>query len=85
MADDFEYECLKVLREEHKDDHNLIRLWIIKWSWSLAPVLEKRRIWIDKDGNEKTRKAVGLTIDDVNYIAEHHDMILGILQGDANE
>jgi hypothetical protein len=75
-----EFECLKVLREDHKDDHNLVRLWIVKWSWSDTPVLEKRRIWIDKEGVEKTRKAVGLTKADVDYISENHQTITTILQ-----
>ena len=78
-----EFESLKVLHEEHIDDHNLIRLWIVRWKWGKTPVLEKRRIWIDKEGVERTRKAVGLNKADVDYISKHQDEIVRILEGDA--
>ena len=78
-----EFEVLKVLKEEHKDEHNLIRLWIVKWNLGSEPVLEKRRIWIDKNGDENTRKAVGLNQADLNYIIEHQQEITRILQGAA--
>lgn len=83
MTEEREFESLKVLREEHIDDHNLIRLWIVRWKWGKAPVLEKRRIWINKEGIEKTRKAVGLSKADVDYISKHQDEIVRILEGDA--
>jgi hypothetical protein len=77
-----EFKVLKVLKEEHKDDHNLIRLWIVKWNMASRPVLEKRRIWIDKHGDENTRKAVGLSLEDVDYITQNQEEISRILKGE---
>jgi len=82
MSDNKEFEAIKVLREEHIDDHNLIRLWIVKWKWGSSPVLEKRRIWIDKEGVERTRKAVGLNANDIIHISKIQDEVVKILEGE---
>jgi hypothetical protein len=83
MSAEQEFTNLLTLREEHIDDHNLIRLWVVRWNWGNHPVLEKRRIWIDKEGVERTRKAVGMTKADVEYISEHQQEIISILEGNA--
>jgi len=82
MSEEFSFKALKVLREEHTDDKNLIRLWIVCWGKG-KPVLEKRRVWIDVDGTEKPRKMVGMNNDDLKYIINNQETITSILQGDA--
>jgi hypothetical protein len=84
MDEKFKFKPLKVLREQHNDENNLIRLWVVQWG-SGTPVLEKRRVWIDKDGTEKPRKMVGLDTDDLNYIVEHQYEIANILQGEVQQ
>ena len=76
-----EFQCLRLLREEHKDEHNLIRLWIVKWNFAKEPVLEKRRIWIDKHGVENTKRLTGFTQDDLLFIIEHQEEISKTLNG----
>jgi hypothetical protein len=86
MSDDFPKEEKKIdctvlkVFDEKKTGRGLARLRIVKWGkW--PPVLEKREFWFDEDEQEKTGKAKGLKLEDIDIIFAHADEIKTLLKG----
>jgi len=59
---------------------NQVVLWVVQWSSAIAPVLEKRRLYVLKDGTVRTYGQMGLTLEDWKYISEHWTSICEALQ-----
>lgn len=66
----FTFEVLKVLREEG-EGQQMTALQVVKWERAGAPALEKRRIYVTRDGQRRFRKLVGLSASDVAYVVQH--------------
>ena len=75
----FQHEIVKILKTERMDGKNRIDLRIVRWQVAHQRTLEKRRIW-EKDGENRFRKMVGLTAEDVKLIVDNSQEILSLLQ-----
>lgn len=59
---------------------NRYRLWVVQWTNGQFPVLEKRRIYVCKDGRERTYKQMGLSMSDMVCVADKWKEIQQALQ-----
>jgi len=66
------------LNPENTANRVIIR--VCQWTRQEEPVLEVRRCYRKKDGEEKWDKLRGWTIDDLRIVAEHQPEIIAALQ-----
>jgi hypothetical protein len=78
----FNFEIIETLRSDIIDEKNRIDLMVVAWERAGEPVLEKRRVYILKNGQFRLRKLVGMTARDIQYISEHADHIKEILNSE---
>lgn len=76
---------IKVLKTEPIGEYNRIDIRIVKWSNSVSPVLEKRRMWIDKEGKDVTQKLMGFDRDDLVFVLDNLVEIENLIKGSSNE
>lgn len=77
------YRLIKEFRREALNPDNTanqIVLWVIQWSGQTQPVLEKRRLYVKKDGVTRTYQLMGLNLTDLRYMAERFSEICEALQ-----
>lgn len=76
----------RVILELHREkvsptnNGNVLCLWVVHWSNSPVPVLEKRRLYTRTDGTTRTYKQAGLTLADLSIIAQRQDDVIKALQ-----
>ena len=77
MTDIKSNTCLviEVLKSERTNASNRVDLRIVKWTNSPYLTLEKRRIW-EVNGEDRSMKTVGLTIEDIRFIHNNYPKII---------
>jgi hypothetical protein len=78
----FNFEIIETLRSDVVDEKNRIDLMVVRWERADEPVLEKRRVYILKNGQFRLRKLVGMTIRDIQYISDHAEHIKELLNSE---
>lgn len=79
------YRVLKEFRRDkltYNAKQNWVVYWVVQWSNQTAPVFEKRRIYVLKNGTIRTYKVMGLTQDDIQWMYEYLDDIADAVQVD---
>ena len=86
------YRLIKEFKREKLNEDNKLNnvvYWLVQWSGnqtaggefkSTTPVLERRRIYICKDGRVTTHKLMGWTAEDLKWMAENWDEIRAAIQ-----
>lgn len=80
---DEEIKCdvVSVFRSDPIDASNRVDLRVVKWSTGKERVLEKRRVWVTSSGELRSRKMIGLSSSDVDFIVGHAEEIKKSLAG----
>jgi hypothetical protein len=76
----FEMRVVKTLKSDKVDVKNRIDLIVSRWKLASHAVLEKRRIFTLPNGEERMLKSVGFNVSDIQFVSEHKDEIIKVME-----
>jgi hypothetical protein len=79
MPKEIKCDVLKVIDTAELHGGNKVQIRIVTWNGK-NPMLEKRELWTDEEGNEKMGKAKGFTLEELTKIVENFDEIEKIME-----
>ena len=59
---------------------NQVVIWVVQWCQQERPVLERRRLYVRKDGVVRTYQLMGFTLEDLQFVLAHGQEIADALQ-----